>query len=54
MADQLVIAFDLVGTLLDLSAMDDKFRAEFGGSRVRQEWFAEVQKLMFSITAAGD
>lgn len=48
-----MIAFDIVGTLLDLSALDGTFRTEFGGSRVRQEWFAEVQKLMFSINAAG-
>lgn len=54
MADELVIAFDLVGMLLDLSALDHTFQAEFGSSRVRQEWFAEVQKLMFSITAAGE
>lgn len=53
MPNEIVIAFDLVGTLLDLSALDPTFRAEFGDSRVRQEWFAEVQKLMFSITAAG-
>jgi len=53
MTDQLVIAFDLVGTLLDLSSLDATFRSKFGSSRVRHEWFSEVQKLMFSITAAG-
>jgi 2-haloacid dehalogenase len=49
-----VIAFDLLGTVLDLSGLDPVFRAEFGGSRVRQEWFWEVQKLMFTLTAAGE
>jgi 2-haloacid dehalogenase len=54
MPDQQVIAFDLFGTLLDLSVLDGFFREEFGGSRLRQEWFGEVQKLAFSITAMGE
>ncbi len=53
MAKQLVIAFDLMGTLLDLSALDEQFRTEFGDSRVRQEWFSEVLKLALAITARG-
>jgi len=52
MADNYVIAFDLLETLLDLSALDDAFREHFGGSQLRQEWFTEVQNLMFAITAA--
>lgn len=52
MPGQNVIAFDLFGTLLDLSALDGNFREEFGGSRLRQEWFSEALKLAFSITAA--
>jgi 2-haloacid dehalogenase len=54
MADRPVIAFDLMGTLLDLSALDSIFRVEFGGSRVRREWFSEALQLAFSITAAGE
>lgn len=49
-----MIAFDMVGTLLDLSALDRHFQAEFGRSDLRKEWFSEVLKLAFSITAAGD
>lgn len=50
---QLVIAFDLMGTLLDLSALDEQFQAEFANVRVRQEWFSEVLKLALAITARG-
>jgi FMN phosphatase YigB (HAD superfamily) len=32
-----VIAFDLVGTLLDLSALDPAFERAFGDSRLRRE-----------------
>ena len=53
MAQRLVIAFDLMGTLLDLSALDGQFRAQFGDTRVRQEWFSEVLKLALAITARG-
>lgn len=53
MAQQLVIAFDLMGTLLDLSALDEQFRAEFADNRARQEWFSEVLKLALAITARG-
>jgi 2-haloacid dehalogenase len=53
MAERLVIAFDLMGTLPDLSVLDEQFRTEFGDNRVRQEWFSEVLKLALAITAAG-
>ena len=53
MAQQLTIAFDLMGTLLDLSALDEQFRAEFGDTGMRQEWFPEVLKLALAITAMG-
>jgi len=42
-----------MGTLLDLSALDGQFRAQFGDTRVRQEWFSEVLKLALAITARG-
>ncbi|HUO60681.1 MAG TPA: haloacid dehalogenase type II [Candidatus Acidoferrales bacterium] len=53
MADYSVIAFDLMGTLLDLSALDNLFRAEFGSSRLRREWIDEALKIGFATTAAG-
>jgi hypothetical protein len=40
-----------MGTLLDLSTLDEKFRVEFGDNRVRKEWFSEVLKLALAITA---
>jgi len=53
MTKKQVIAFDMVGTLLDLSALDPRFLASFGRSDLRKEWFSEVLKLALSITAAG-
>src|SRR3954462_15757251 len=47
-----VLVFDLVGTLLDLSALDQLFDAEFGSSRIRSEWFQEALKIAFAMTAA--
>jgi 2-haloacid dehalogenase len=52
MADYSVIAFDLMGTLLNLSALDNQFRAEFGSSRLRREWFNETVKIALATTAA--
>jgi 2-haloacid dehalogenase len=48
-----VLAFDFNGTLTDLSFLDPAFRREFGGSRVRREWFSEALQLAFAVTAAG-
>jgi 2-haloacid dehalogenase len=53
LAERLVITFDLMGTLLDLSALDEQFRTEFGDNRARQDWFSEVLKLALAITARG-
>ncbi len=53
MQNRLVIAFDLVGTLLDLSALDPVFQSEFGDSRLRKEWFFELLKIAFALTVAG-
>ena len=50
---RLVIAFDLVGTLLDLSALDTIFQSEFGDVHIRKEWFVELLKIAFAITASG-
>ena len=44
MLDQRVIAFDLVGTPLDVSGLNSLFREAFGRSRLRHEWFSEVLK----------
>jgi 2-haloacid dehalogenase len=46
-----VIAFDLIGTLLDLSALDPLFERTFGDSKLRKEWFSEVLKLALATTA---
>jgi 2-haloacid dehalogenase len=53
MHNKTVIAFDLMGTLLDVSALDKRFEAEFDQAQLRREWFSEVLKLALAITAAG-
>lgn len=40
-----VIVFDLIGTLLDLRAMDVHFERFFGDASVRKEWFAQTLQL---------
>ena len=40
-----VIVFDLMGTLLDLQAMDAHFERFFGDAAVRKEWFAQTLQL---------
>lgn len=45
-----VIVFDLMGTLLDLQAMDAHFERFFGEAAVRKEWF--MQTLQLAMTAA--
>jgi 2-haloacid dehalogenase len=45
-----VIVFDLVGTLLDLQAMDSYFERFFGDAAVRKEWF--MQTLQLAMAAA--
>jgi hypothetical protein len=37
-----VIVFDLMGTLLDLRAMDPHFERFFGDAAVRKEWWAQT------------
>lgn len=44
-----VIVFDLIGTLLDLQAMDAHFERFFGDTAVRKEWF--MQTLQMAMTA---
>lgn len=46
-----VIAFDLNGTLLDLSALDSSFEGFFGERQARAEWFAEVLKIALTTAA---
>lgn len=48
-----VIAFDLNGTLLDLSALDPYFLRTFGDTEARREWFAELLQsaMVATITA---
>lgn len=40
-----VIVFDLIGTLLDLQAMDPYFERFFDNAAVRKEWFAQTLQL---------
>ena len=40
-----VIVFDLIGTLLDLQAMDPHFERFFGDAALRKEWFAQTLQL---------
>lgn len=40
-----VIVFDLMGTLLDLRAMDQHFERFFGDASVRKEWFMQTMQL---------
>ena len=40
-----VIMFDLIGTLLDLRAMDPHFERFFGDVSVRKEWFTQTIQL---------
>ena len=39
------IVFDLIGTLLDLQAMDMHFERFFGDAAVRKEWFTQTLQL---------
>ena len=40
-----VIVFDIMGTLLDLRAMDQHFERFFGDAGVRKEWFTQTLQL---------
>lgn len=40
-----VIVFDLMGTLLDLRALDSYFERFFGDANVRDEWFTQTLQL---------
>jgi 2-haloacid dehalogenase len=40
-----VIVFDLIGTLLDLRAMDQHFERFFGDAGIRKEWFTQTLQL---------
>src|SRR4029453_9211802 len=40
-----VIVFDLMGTLLDLRALDPYFERFFGDAAVRKEWFTQTLQL---------
>jgi 2-haloacid dehalogenase len=45
-----VIVFDLMGTLLDLRAMDPLFERFFGDGAVRKEWFMQTLQLAMAAT----
>ena len=45
-----VIVFDLIGTLLDLQAMDQHFERFFGDTAIRKEWFTQTLQLAMAAT----
>jgi 2-haloacid dehalogenase len=45
-----VIVFDLIGTLLDLQALDPYFERFFGDAAVRKEWFIQTLQLAMAAT----
>ena len=45
-----VIIFDLMGTLLDLRAMDAHFERFFGDASVRKEWYLQTLQLAMAAT----
>ena len=45
-----VIVFDLIGTLLDLQALDPYFERFFGDAAVRKEWFTQTLQLTMAAT----
>lgn len=47
-----VIVFDLMGTLLDLQAMDPHFERFFGDGAVRKEWFMQTVQLAMAAVIA--
>ena len=47
-----VIVFDLIGTLLDLQALDPYFERFFGDAAVRKEWFRQTLQLAMAATVA--
>jgi len=47
-----VIVLDILGTLLDLRAMDAHFERFFGDAAVRKEWFMQTLQLAMAATLA--
>jgi len=47
-----VIVLDIMGTLLDLRAMDPHFERFFGDAAVRQEWFMQTLQLAMAASLA--
>jgi 2-haloacid dehalogenase len=48
-----IIAFDLNGTVLDMSALDPHFERDFGSPAYRESWFLELQTLWMTTIACG-
>lgn len=48
-----VIVFDVVGTLLDLRAMDPHFERFFGSGSARKEWFMQTLQLAMAASLSG-
>jgi 2-haloacid dehalogenase len=45
-----VIVFDLIGTLLDLRALDTYFERFFGDTAIRKEWFMQTLQLAMAAS----
>ncbi len=48
-----IIVFDVIETLLDLSALDPLFEQAFGDGRVRKDWFAQLLQNALVSTLLG-
>ena len=48
-----LIAFDVNGTLLDMSVMDPLFANVYGSAAARQAWFEQLQALWLKANATG-
>lgn len=49
----MVIAFDVNGTLLDISALGPKLKTLFGSKYTAKEWFTEVIQYSMAVTLSG-
>lgn len=48
-----VLAFDMNGTLLDLSVLDPLFQRAFGATERRREWFMQMLQLAMATSLTG-
>lgn len=48
-----VLLFDVIETLLDLSALDEPFKQVFGSADVRERWFGQFLRSMLTSAVVG-